>query len=48
LPSTGVFQLPVPDAPQLGHSRIVGRAKLGRRSEAALAPRLGPASRKAA
>jgi hypothetical protein len=36
------FQLPALDAPQLGHSRIVGRAKLGR-SEAALAPRLGPA-----
>jgi hypothetical protein len=42
LPSTGAFQLPPLDAPQLGHSRIVGRAPLGR-SEAALAPRLGPA-----
>lgn len=44
LPSTGVFQLPALDAPQLGHSRIVARAKLGR-SEAALAPHLCPRTR---
>ena len=42
LPNTGAFRLPTLDPPQLGHSRIVERARLVR-AEGALAPRLGPA-----
>ena len=42
LPNTGAFRLPTIDPPQLGHSRIVERARLAR-ADGALAPRLGPA-----
>ena len=42
LPDTGAFRLPTLDPPQLGHSRIVERARLVR-AESAPAPRLGPA-----
>ena len=42
LPNTGAFRLPTLDSPQLGHSRIVERARLVR-AESAPALRLGPA-----
>jgi hypothetical protein len=42
LPNTGAFRLTTLDPPQLGHSRIVERARLAR-VESVLAPRLAPA-----
>ena len=42
LPNTGAFRLPTLDQPQIGHSRIVERARLVG-AERVLAPRLGPA-----